>query len=89
MSEQEHEQFGKTIANSRWFKGEPSTTRKRLIPYREIWNCPIDGCDGEMIATGEAWPFNPPGYHHRCSKCGFTAAVHARYPRIVHVIEED
>jgi hypothetical protein len=81
MSNPEHEQFGRTISGSRWFTGKPSVTRTRVIPIQVTWNCPIDGCDGEMVENGMVWPTGDPGYHHTCNKCGFTAAVHERFPR--------
>jgi hypothetical protein len=77
----EHEKFGGTISGSRWFKGEPKITTKRMYPVQARWLCPIEGCDGEMKYAGWTWPVNPPGYHHTCHVCGFTAAIHGKkYP---------
>lgn len=87
--ERNDEQFGNTIAGSRWFKGEPQITRRVMRPVQERWLCPHDGCDGEMLSSGWNWPTNPPGYHHTCTVCGFTAAPMSgqHFPRITY--EED
>lgn len=81
--------FGNTIAGSRWFTGEPELRRQRKIPVEVRWICPHDGCGGEMKLNGSVWPMSNPGYHHTCDKCGFTAAVHARYPRIEYEDEAE
>lgn len=65
----EHEQWGNTISGSRWFKGDP-------IVRDSVWRCPID--DGAMVYTGWQWPMYPPGLHHCCETCGFTAALSSR-----------
>jgi hypothetical protein len=65
-----------------WFSGEPEVVEKELVPYRRVWLCPEDDCDGEMKFNGFTWPTADPGYHHTCTKCGFTAAVHAKYPGV-------
>lgn len=93
MSESEHEQFGSTIGSigggSRWFNREPEVRRTEVKTYRETWMCPCDGCHGEMEFNGHTWPTGDPGYHHTCSNCEFTAAVHACYPRVVTQPAED
>lgn len=53
---------------SRWFRPEPNIVEGR-------WRCPHNDCDGYMISNGSVWPMNPPGYHHSCTACGFTAAI--------------
>ena len=78
----EHEQFGSSIGGSRWFNQNPNVSRKEVKTFREIWTCPIDGCEGEMVFNGLIWPTGQPGYHHTCKKCGFTAAIHDKFPRI-------
>lgn len=81
----EHEKFGRTITGSRWFNGNPFVIVRSVTPVEENWACPIAGCtEGIMVYNGMQWPVNPPGYHHTCSKCGFTAAVHEKYPRVVY-----
>ena len=69
------EDFGSTIAGSRWFNREPEIERVVVEPVMEIWRCPMEGCGGEMKNNGFVWPSYPPGYHHTCDKCGFTAAI--------------
>ncbi len=78
------EDFGRTIAGSRWFKGPVTTlVRKKMIPVEVRWMCPMDGCDGEMEDNGMRWPMNIMGYHHTCTKCGFTAALSGKsYPTV-------
>lgn len=50
--------------------------------YIQKWLCPNRECAGEMKDSGWTWPTGDPGYHHTCSVCGFTAAIHgATYPR--------
>lgn len=80
------ENFGTTIAGSRWFDGDPDISRKRMVPVRERWRCPMEACDGEMRFNGSVWPTGRQGYHHTCNECGFTAAIRGKkYPRITHV----
>ncbi len=68
---------------SRWFKGEPNIEQTPRVPVHSRWLCPQDDCDGEMVANGATWPMNPPGNHHTCDKCGFTAAISGQsYPTI-------
>jgi hypothetical protein len=81
-------EFGEPCGNSRWFNREPNITRIDVKTFRELWPCPCD-CDGQMIFNGQVWSTNPPGYHHTCSRCGFTAAVHTKYPRITHGDADD
>lgn len=76
-------EFGTTIGNSRWFNQEPKVKRIEVKTFRETWMCPCDGCSGEMTFNGMTWPTGDPGYHHTCSICEFTAAVHVTYPRVV------
>lgn len=77
----EHEQFGKTITGSRWFNQEPEIVERPVRTFEQRWLCPMDECSGQMVYNGMSWPMNPPGYHHTCSECGFTAAIHGkRYP---------
>lgn len=80
----EHERFGRTIAGSRWFNGKPFITVRSVTPVQENWRCPLVDCNGFMVYNGSQWPMSPPGYHHTCSACGFTAAIHEKYPRIVY-----
>lgn len=85
----EHEQFGTSIGiafpqsqMSRWFLGKPNIVKTYKL-WTAKWICPIEGCFGEMIFNGAIWPMSPPGYHHTCDKCGFTAALSGRkYPGI-------
>lgn len=79
----EHDKFGKPIGGSRWFNQEPEVRRTEVKTFREEWMCPCDGCPGEMTFNGMSWPTGGPRYHHTCHVCGFTAAVHANYPRVV------
>lgn len=86
----EHEKFGNSIGLhdrwSRWFNAEPVIGYAEQVPINEKWFCPIEGCAGEMMFNGSTWPMNPPGYHHTCDKCGFTAALRdKKYPRTVFV----
>lgn len=75
--------FGSPIGNSRWLKGEPTLIETPMQPVRVIWPCPMDECAGEMEFNGCTWPMSIPGYHHSCSKCGFTAAIAGKkYPTI-------
>ena len=86
---EEHEKFGSSCGNSRWFNASPKIKESRMIPVQQIWPCPIDGCKGEMEYNGSMWATCEAGYHHTCSKCNFTAAIKgARYPRIVYVPDE-
>jgi len=77
------EEFGTTIAGSRWFNQTPKTRRVKVETYEEHWDCPMQGCKGEMRSNGNVWPMHPAGYHHTCSECGFTAAPYggASFPR--------
>jgi len=69
-----------------WFGGEPNIQQEPKRPVLSRWICPQDGCGGEMKFNGMTWPMNPPGYHHTCDKCGFTAALSGRhYPTIEYV----
>lgn len=84
--DKDHEKFGASIAGSRWFNVEPRIEEKRMVPVQQRWLCPIEECEGEMVFNGMTWPTGDPGYHHTCSKCGFTAAIRgATYPQVVHV----
>jgi len=74
---------------SEWFVGEKRITKKRLIPYIEIWHCPELGCEGKMVYTGQVWPTVNPGYHHKCDKCQVVYATHSgQFPRMVTEPEE-
>lgn len=85
MSNPEHDKFGDEIGGSRWFKGEANIVSKVVVSIEEKWICPIAGCGGEMEFNGMTWPCNPPGFHHTCDICGFTAAISGkRYPTIVY-----
>lgn len=83
--------FGAPIGGSRWFKGTLETRRTRVVPVRIEWPCPLQPCEGMMEQTGSAWPMNPMGWHHRCSKCGFNATPREgeRFPRIEYVVESE
>lgn len=70
---QEWEQFGATIAGSRWFNGAPKV--ELASDGRVVWKCSTTGCDGEMLYTGADWPTGTPGHHHECNSCGFRAAI--------------
>lgn len=97
MSEQnqfgkpEWRQFGDPIGlpfsetgESRWFHGEPVIDEREVKTFAQSWPCPVGGCEGEMIANGMTWPMNPPGYHHTCNQCSFTAALsNQQFPRTV------
>lgn len=89
LKNKEWNKFGNQCGESRWFKGEPVTDRVRVETFREKWSCPCEGCKGEMIFNGMTWPTGDPGYHHTCNSCQFTAAVHAQYPRTIHVESPD
>jgi hypothetical protein len=89
------EDFGDTIdggntggGGSRWFNREPIVRTSRVRPVGYHWDCPMDGCEGEMRYTGREWPGSggsPPGCHHKCTKCGFTAAIRMRrFPYVDH-----
>ena len=66
-----------------WFRGEPKTSRTRLVPVMVRWLCPQEGCSGEMKYSGSSWPTGTPGYHHYCSVCGQGAAMGGKqYPLI-------
>ena len=79
------EDFGTTIAGSRWFNSEPKIVERLMVPIQERWLCPMDSCGGEMKFNGSTWPMSDPGYHHTCTKCEFTAAISsARYPRVTY-----
>ncbi len=79
--------FGSPIAGSRWFNGEPAIERVQVDTFVERWRCPLDGCGGEMHPNGFVWSTNPPGIHHTCDACGFTAVPRAgaRFPRTITV----
>lgn len=77
----EWDEFGEQCAGSRWFNREPTLVKSEVRVFEERWSCPCVGCDGEMKFNGMTWPTGDPGYHHTCSRCGFTAAIHgAKYP---------
>jgi len=84
-----HEKFGQGIGalttggQSRWFNAEPEIAEKPVQTFEQRWMCPMDDCSGEMVFNGLTWPTGDPGYHHTCDTCGFTAAIHDRYPRNV------
>lgn len=87
------EDYGTTIGTvagpSRWFNGEPNLTRERLVPVMVRWICPMDGCGGEMKPAGFTWPMSPPGNHHKCTGCGFMAALRGKcYPAIEYEEKE-
>jgi hypothetical protein len=82
MANAEHDKFGTAIGGARWFNGEPAITETPMVPVQLRWLCPIDDCGGEMKFNGMVWPTGQPGYHHSCDKCGFTAAVHGKFPRV-------
>ena len=86
MTDDPHSKFGETIAGSRWFNREPVLTNEEMVPVRQTWICPTCG-EGEMIASRGAWLTNPPGHHHECTKCKFTAALRngAKYPSITYI----
>ena len=67
-----------------WFVGTPEIAVRPVRPVRHVWRCPR--CvGGEMVYNGSWWPTGDPGYHHTCSKCGFTTAINGhRYPEIVY-----
>jgi len=66
-----------------WYRGEPEIESRKVYPVREVWKCPKSDCDGEMEFNGASWPTADPGYHHTCTKCGYTAAIHGKgFPRI-------
>lgn len=69
-----------------WFNGEKDITEESVVPIRQRWMCPENGCDGEMIYNGTMWPMSPLGYHHICSKCGIGLAISGEhYPSIKYV----
>lgn len=78
----EHSKYGARIGQSRWFEGKPALYREpgtRESGDYVRWRCPI--CGGEMVSNGWTWPTDPPGFHHECDTCGFTAALEdAEYP---------
>lgn len=65
--------YGAPCAGSRWFAATPNVEMD--ASRRVVWRCPIANCGGEMKFTGEVWPTGDPGRHHKCNKCGFTAAI--------------
>lgn len=76
---------GGTSTESRWYVGEPQIVTEPVTLAETFWPCPVDGCRGEMVASGQTWETDPPsadlGYHHVCSVCGFAAAIlNVRYP---------
>lgn len=81
-TERNDAQFGEPISGSRWFTGEMRILRKRKIPVIVRWLCPYPDCEGEMQPNGTIWPTGDPGIHHTCAVCGFTAAVHDRFPKV-------
>lgn len=54
---------------SDWYFG-PMT-----INTRHTWPCP-QCTRGDMVFNGDAWMTTHPGYHHTCTACGFTTAIH-------------
>lgn len=80
----EHERFGASCGGSRWFNAEPNVTAEPVETFIERWRCPVAGCAGEMRYAGYSWMTNPPGNHHTCTACKFTAALRGEtYPREV------
>lgn len=45
--------------------------------------CNVNGCDGELKPTGEAFMCNPPKYVHVCEKCKYDTSFNDRYPKVV------
>ena len=89
MGDKNHEKFGSPIMTSqgpsRWFRGEPEISEVHMATFEQRWMCPMDNCNGEMQYNGSQWPMSPPGYHHTCTECGFTAALcGVSYPRNVY-----
>lgn len=78
------EDFGQTINGSRWFNREPNVKKDYNVrPVAMHWECPMDGCDGEMRYVGMDWPTSPMGHHHECNVCHFRAAIpHRKFPYI-------
>lgn len=77
--------IGTPVGVSEWFNDEPKIARKEVRTFIERWMCPQENCEGEMRDAGFSWSTNPPGYHHTCNKCGYTAAMSGkRYPRTIH-----
>lgn len=69
---------------SEWYFGEREIASEAVSPVREHWKCPKD-CGGEMVFNGISWMTAEPGYHHTCTVCSLTLAIHgAKYPRIVY-----
>jgi len=75
---------------TQWFKGDPILVEEPMIPVLQHWMCPDpdeqgEDCLGEMIFNGMSWPVNPPGYHHTCNVCGYTAVPRGgkKYPQTV------
>lgn len=66
--------FGTCITGSRWFNRAPVTREVPVVSVEVHWPCPVAPCEGEMIYAGWDWPTGDPGYHHKCNRCGFTAA---------------
>lgn len=65
-----------------WFKGVPRLLKKRKVPVHVEWACPSEGCPGVMRDNGFRYSMEPPGIHHTCTKCGYTAVLEKSYPRI-------
>jgi len=84
----EHEEFGPTDGDSRWFNRAPEVLETPALVVRQRWMCPLRSCSGEMVFNGSAWGAGADGksrgWHHTCSVCGFTAAlVDQKFPQFV------
>lgn len=83
MNDDIDKQFGSRCGGSRWFNQDPQTREQPMRAVRVTWPCPVHPCEGEMVYNGMSWPTGDPGYHHTCTICKFTAAIHGhRYPAI-------
>ena len=88
----EDEEFGTTITGSRWFNAEPEIEEVEVKAFRQEWLCPKEDCSGKMVSNGYSWPMNPPGYHHTCTECQFTAAPRdgQRFPcEVTYPVKEE
>lgn len=69
-----------------WFVGDPELKDVPVKVVHRMWRCPINGCTGEMKYTGVQWPTGDPGFHHKCTECGYEGAIRGgAYPRIEHL----
>jgi hypothetical protein len=85
MTKEEHAALRELHTHGGWFKGEPTVREKVMVPVRQEWACPVEGCNGSMVFNGFTWPTGTPGYHHTCDKCEFTAAARGeRFPRTIY-----